>query len=135
MKKMTKVRNFLVRMLFYVKAEPVKPFSPRMFSKTDKVYVSAKHSVIRGMCVDPDELVFTLAQSLFLFLKTDFQNSPTKIFFKMAAKLSKTTAIRREKTPNPQLRPLFRGNDWTRCQLHNNETCLLLKHLPPFSSS
>ena len=115
MKKMTKVRNFLVRMLFYVKAEPVKPFSPRMFSKTDKVYASAKHSVIRGMCVDLDELVFTLAQSLFLSLKTDFQNSPTKIFFKMAAKLSKTTAIRREKTPNPQLRPLFRGNDWTRC--------------------
>ena len=115
MKKMTKVRNFLVRMLFKVKAEPVKPFSPRMFSKTDKVYASAKHSVIRDMCVDPDELVFTLAQSLFLFLKKDFLNSPTKVFFKMAAKLSKTTAIRREKTPNPELRPLFLGNDWTRC--------------------
>ena len=86
-----------------------------MFSKTDKVYASAKHSVIRDMCVDPDKLVFTLAQSLFLFLKKDFLNSPTKIFFKMAAKLSKTTAIRREKTPNPELRPLFRGNDWTRC--------------------
>ena len=85
-----------------------------MFSKTDKVYASAKHSVIRDMCVDPDKLVFTLAQSLFLFLKKDFLNSPTKIFFKMAAKLSKTTAIRREKTPNPELRPLFRGNDWTR---------------------
>ena len=39
-----------------------------MFSKTDKVYASAKHSVIRDMYVDPDELVFTLAQSLFLFL-------------------------------------------------------------------
>ena len=114
MKKMTKVRNFLVRMLFYVKAEPVKPFSPRMFGKTDKVYASVKHSVIRDMCVDPDELVFTLAQSLFIFLKKDFLNSATKIFFKMAAKLSKTTAIRREKTPNPELRPLFRGNDWTR---------------------
>ena len=69
-----------------------------MFSKTDKLYVSAKHSVIRDMCVDPDELVFTLAQSVFLFFKKDFLNSPTKIFFKMAAKLSKTTAIRREKT-------------------------------------
>ena len=85
-----------------------------MFSKTDKVYASAKHSVIRDMCVDPDELVFTLAQSLFLFLKKAFLNSPTKIFFKMAAKLSKTTAIQREKTSNPELRPLFRGNDWTR---------------------
>ena len=53
-----------------------------MFSKTDKVYASAKHSVIRDMCVDPDELVFTLARSLFLFLKKDFLNSPTKIFFK-----------------------------------------------------
>ena len=86
-----------------------------MFSKTDKVYASAKHSVNRDMCVDPDELVFTLAISLFLFLKNEFLHSPTKIFFKMAAKLSKTTAIRREKTPNPELRPLFRGNDWTRC--------------------
>ena len=86
-----------------------------MFSKTDKVYASAKRSVIRDMCVDPDKLVFTLAQSLFPFLKKDFLNSPAKIFFKMAAKLSKTTAIRREKTPNPELRPLFRGNDWTRC--------------------
>ena len=85
-----------------------------MFSKTDKVYASAKHSVIRDMCVDPDELVFTLAQSLFLFLKKDFLNSPTKIFFKMATKLAKTNAILREKTPNPELRPLFRCNDWTR---------------------
>ena len=91
-----------------------------MFSKTDKVYASAKHSVIREMCVDPDELVFTLAQSLFLFLKKDFLNSPTKIFFKMAAKLSKTTAIRREKTPYPELRPLFRGNDWTRWYWYYN---------------
>ena len=90
-----------------------------MFSKTDKVYASAKHLVIRDMCVDPDKLVFTLAQSLFLFLKKDFLNSPTKIFFKMAAKLSKTTAIQREKTPNPELRPLFRGNDWTRCTVSN----------------
>ena len=96
-------------------AEPVKPYSPRMFSKTDKFYASAKHSVIRDMCVDPDELVFTLAQSIFLFLKKDFLYSPTKIFFKMAAKLAKTTAILREKTPNPELRPLFRCNDWTRC--------------------
>ena len=72
-------------------AEPVKPYSPRMFSKTDKVYASAKQLVIRDMCVDPDELVFTLAQN--------FLNSPTKIFFKMAAKLAKTTAILREKTP------------------------------------
>ena len=64
--------------------------------------------------VDPDKLVFTLAQSLFLFLKKDFLNSPTKIFFKMAAKLSKTTAIRREKTLNLELRPLFRGNYCTR---------------------
>ena len=86
-----------------------------MFSKTDKVYASAKHSVIRNMSVDPDELVFTLGQNLFLFLKKDFLNSPINIFFKTAAKLSKTTAIRREKTPNPKLRPLFRGNDWTRC--------------------
>ena len=85
-----------------------------MFSKTDKVYASAKHSVIRDMCVDPDELVFMLAQSLFLFLKKDFLNSPTKNFFKMATKLTKTTAILREKTPNPELRPLFRCNDWTR---------------------
>ena len=85
-----------------------------MFSKTDKAYASAKHSVIRDMCLDPDELVFTLAQSLFLFLKKDFLNSPKTIFFKMAAKLSKTTAIRGEKNPNPELRPLFRGNDWTR---------------------
>ena len=85
-----------------------------MFSKTEKVYASAKHSVIRDMCVDPDELVFSLTQSLFLFLKKDFLNSPTKIFFKMAAKLAKTTTILREKTPNPQLRPLFRCNDWTR---------------------
>ena len=87
-----------------------------MFPKTNKVYASAKHSVIKDMCVDPDELVFTLAQSLFLFLKMDFLNSPTKIFFKMAAKLAKTTAILREKTPNPELRPLFRCNDWTRCK-------------------
>ena len=72
MKKMTKVRNFLVRMLFYVKAEPIKSFSPRMFSKTDKVYASAKHSVIRDMCVDPDKLDFTLAQNLFLFFKRIF---------------------------------------------------------------
>ena len=115
MKKMAKVRNFLVRMLFKVKAEPVKPFSPQMFSKTDKVYTSAKHTVIRDMCVDPDELVFMLAQSLFLFLKKDFLNSPTKIFLKIAAKLSKTTAILCEKTPNPELRLLFRCNDWTRC--------------------
>ena len=85
-----------------------------MFSKTDKVYASAKHSVIRNMCVDPDELVFTLAQSLFFIFIKDFLNLPPKIFFKMAAKLSKTTAIRREKTPNPELRPLFRCNDWTR---------------------
>ena len=83
-----------------------------MFSKTDKVYASAKHSVFRDMCVDPDELVFTLAQSVSLFKKKkNFLNSTTKIFFKMAAKLSKTTAIRRKKTPNPELRPLFRGND------------------------
>ena len=42
-----------------------------MFSKTDKVYASAKHSVIRKMCVDLDELVFTLAQlkSPFIFKK------------------------------------------------------------------
>ena len=86
-----------------------------MFSKTDKVYASAKHSVIRDMCIDPDELLFTLAQSLFLFLKKDFLNSPTKIFFKMAAKLAKTTAILCEKTPNPELQALFRCNDWTRC--------------------
>ena len=85
-----------------------------MFSKTDKVYASAKHSVIRDMCVDPDDLVFTLAQSLFLYFKKYFLNSPAKIFFKMAAKLSKTTAIRREKTLNSELRPLFLGNDWTR---------------------
>ena len=81
-----------------------------MFLKTDKVYASAKHSVIMDMCVDPDELVFTLAQSLFLFLKKKyFLNSPTKIFFKMAAKLSKTTAIRRENTPNPERGDLFSG--------------------------
>ena len=43
-----------------------------MFSKTDKDYASAKHSVIRDMYVDPNELVFTLAQSLFKFLKKDF---------------------------------------------------------------
>ena len=55
-----------------------------------------------------------LAQNLFLFVKKDFLNSTTKIFFKMAAKLSKTTAIRREKTPNPELRPLSLRNDWTR---------------------
>ena len=85
-----------------------------MFSKTDKVCASAKHSVIRDMCVDPDELVFTLAQSLFFLKKKDFLNSPTNIFFKMAAKLSKTTTIRSDKTPNPELRPLFRSNDWTR---------------------
>ena len=72
-----------------------------MLSKTDKVNASAKHSVIRDMWVDADELVFSLAQSLFLFLKKDFSNSPTKIYFKMAAKLLKTTAIRQEKTPNP----------------------------------
>ena len=71
-----------------------------MFSKTDKIDASAKHSVIRDMFVDPDELVFTLTQSLFLFFKKDFLNSPTKIFFKMATKLAKTTAILREKTPN-----------------------------------
>ena len=82
-----------------------------MFSKTDKVYASAKHSMIREMYVDPDELVFTPAQSPFLFLKNDLLNSPTKIFFKMAAKLAKTTAILLEKTPNPELRPLFRCND------------------------
>ena len=33
----------------------------------------------------------------------------------MAAKLSKTTAIRREKTPYPELQPLFFRNDWTQC--------------------
>ena len=85
-----------------------------MFSKTDKVYASAKHSVIRDMCVDPDELRFTLAQSLFLFLKKDFLNSPTNIFLKMAAKLAKTTAILRETTTISVLRPLFPCNDWTR---------------------
>ena len=52
-------------------------------------------------------------KSLFIIIK-DFLNSPPKIFFKMAAKLAKTTAILREKTPNPELRPLFRCNDWTR---------------------
>ena len=41
-----------------------------MFSKTDKVYASAKHSVIRDMCVDPDELVFYAGtKSLFIFKK------------------------------------------------------------------
>ena len=85
-----------------------------MFAKTDKVNASAKHLVIRDMCVDPDEPVFTLAQHLFLFLKKDFLNSPTKISSKMAAKLSKIAAIQREKTPNPELRPLFRRHDWTR---------------------
>ena len=121
-------------MLFKVKAETVKPFSPRMFSKTEKVYASAKHSVIRDMYVDQDELVFTLAQSLFLFLKKDFLNSPTKIFFKMAAKLAKTAAILREKTPNPELRPLFRCNDWTRCycvppKILISQQQLILEHL------
>ena len=95
-----------------------------MFSKTDKVYTSTKHSVIRDMCVDPDELVFQLVQSLFLFIKKDFLNSPTTIFFKMAAKLSKTTALRREKTPNPELRPLFPCNDWTRCIMGKVEMSL-----------
>ena len=80
-----------------------------MFSKPDKVYASAKHSVIRDMCVDLDELVFTLAQSLFLFLKNDFLNSPTKIFFKMVAKLSKTTVIRREKDPLSGVNTSFPG--------------------------
>ena len=51
-----------------------------MFAKTDKVYASAKHSVIRDMCVDPDELVFTLARSLFLFLKKDFSQLTYKDF-------------------------------------------------------
>ena len=91
-----------------------------MFSKTDKVYASTKLTMIRDMCVDPDELVFTLAKSLFLFLKKVFLNSPTKIFFKIAAKLSKTTPIPREKTLNPELRPLFRRNDWTRCIMKCN---------------
>ena len=41
-----------------------------MFSKTDKVYASAKHSVIRDMYVDPDELVFYAGtKSLFIFKK------------------------------------------------------------------
>ena len=53
-----------------------------MFSKTDKVYASAKHSVIRDMCIDPDELVFTLAQSLFLFLKKVFSQLTYKDFLK-----------------------------------------------------
>ena len=43
-----------------------------MFSKTDKVYASAKHSVIRDMCVDPDKLVFTLAQSHKVIFKKGF---------------------------------------------------------------
>ena len=86
-----------------------------MFAKTVKVYASAKHSVIRGMCVDPDELVFTLAQNVFILTKKkDYLNSPTKISSNMAVKLSTTTAIRRKKTPNPELRPLFRRHDWTR---------------------
>ena len=82
---MTKIRNIFVRMLSKVKAEHAKPFSPRVFAKTDKVYASAKYSVVRGMCVDPDELIFTLAQSVFLFLKEYFLNSPTKISSNMAA--------------------------------------------------
>ena len=41
-----------------------------MFSKSDKVYASAKHSVIRDMYVDPDELVFyTGTKSLFISKK------------------------------------------------------------------
>ena len=32
------------------------------------------------MCVDPGELVFTLAQSVFLFSKEDFLNSPTTLY-------------------------------------------------------
>ena len=51
-----------------------------MFSKTDNVYASAKHSVIRDMYVDPDELVFALAQSLFLFLKKGFSQLTYKDF-------------------------------------------------------
>ena len=41
-----------------------------MFSKTDKVYASGKHSVIRDMYVDPDELVFYAGtKSLYIFKK------------------------------------------------------------------
>ena len=51
-----------------------------MFSKTDKVYASAKHSMIRDMCVDPDELVFTLAQSSFFIFKKGFSQLTYKDF-------------------------------------------------------
>ena len=77
---MTKIRNFLVRMVSKVKAEHVKPFSPRMFAKTDKVYASAKHSVVRGMCVDPDEPVFTLAQIVFFIFIRGFSQLTYKDF-------------------------------------------------------
>ena len=66
MKKKTKVRTVLVRLLFYLMAEPVKPYSPYMFANTSKVYASAKYLAIRVMCVDPDVLVFTLVESLFI---------------------------------------------------------------------
>ena len=51
-----------------------------MFSKTEKVYASAKRSVIRDMCVDPDELVFTLAQRLFFIYKKGFSQLTYKDF-------------------------------------------------------
>ena len=37
----------------------VKPYSPRMYTNNNNVYASAKHSAVRGMCADPDMLVFS----------------------------------------------------------------------------
>ena len=50
-------------------AERVKPYSPRMFANTNEVCASAKHSAIRGMCVDQDMLVFAIALILFILFK------------------------------------------------------------------
>ena len=87
-----------------------------MFAITNKVYASAKHSAVRGMCANPDMLVVSWHKLLFILYKNDFINSPLKISLQyMAAKMMKTTAIRRKKTPSkPELRPVSRRHDWTR---------------------
>ena len=50
-----------------------------MFSKTDKVYASAKHSVIRDMYVDPDEL-FLGWHKVSFYLKKGFSQLTYKDF-------------------------------------------------------
>ena len=88
-----------------------------MFAITNKVYASAKHSAVRGMCANPDMLVFSWHKLLFILYKTDFLNSCTLKYFTpiYGGKNDENTAIRRKKTPSkPELRPVSRRHDRTR---------------------